>query len=172
MKKLFSSTSMARWCSPAARAAARWRARSQDVFGFRTAWARSRWPAAPTPGSSRRWPPSTGSRTTPTLFARFTTAYSRHLARGDPPARAAEGRAAGCASTARRARGARRAHLALLTGNFERGAEIKLEYFDLWRYFECRRVRRRRARSQRSAVDGARDASSAAGGPRSGRETS
>lgn len=27
------------------------------------------------------------------------------------------------------------AYLALLTGNFRRGAEIKLEYFDLWRYF-------------------------------------
>jgi phosphoglycolate phosphatase-like HAD superfamily hydrolase len=27
--------------------------------------------------------------------------------------------------------------LALLTGNFERGARIKLEYFDLWRYFAC-----------------------------------
>ena len=27
------------------------------------------------------------------------------------------------------------AHLGLLTGNFERGARIKLEYFDLWRYF-------------------------------------
>ena len=26
-------------------------------------------------------------------------------------------------------------HLALLTGNFERGAEIKLEHFGLWRYF-------------------------------------
>jgi phosphoglycolate phosphatase len=29
------------------------------------------------------------------------------------------------------------AYLALLTGNFERGARIKLEYFDLWRYFVC-----------------------------------
>jgi phosphoglycolate phosphatase len=29
------------------------------------------------------------------------------------------------------------AHVALLTGNFERGARIKLEYFDLWRYFEA-----------------------------------
>ena len=28
-------------------------------------------------------------------------------------------------------------YLALLTGNFEQGARIKLEYFDLWRYFEC-----------------------------------
>jgi phosphoglycolate phosphatase-like HAD superfamily hydrolase len=27
------------------------------------------------------------------------------------------------------------AHRALLTGNFQRGAQIKLEYFDLWRYF-------------------------------------
>jgi phosphoglycolate phosphatase len=29
------------------------------------------------------------------------------------------------------------AYLALLTGNFQRGAQIKLEYFDLWRYFSC-----------------------------------
>jgi phosphoglycolate phosphatase-like HAD superfamily hydrolase len=27
--------------------------------------------------------------------------------------------------------------LGLLTGNFEGGARIKLEYFDLWRYFPC-----------------------------------
>ena len=27
--------------------------------------------------------------------------------------------------------------LALLTGNFAEGARIKLEYFDLWRYFSC-----------------------------------
>jgi phosphoglycolate phosphatase-like HAD superfamily hydrolase len=29
------------------------------------------------------------------------------------------------------------AYVALLTGNFEEGARIKLEYFDLWRYFRC-----------------------------------
>jgi phosphoglycolate phosphatase-like HAD superfamily hydrolase len=29
------------------------------------------------------------------------------------------------------------AFVALLTGNFERGAQVKLEYFDLWRYFPC-----------------------------------
>src|SRR5262245_20663900 len=28
-------------------------------------------------------------------------------------------------------------YLALLTGNFEAGARVKLEYFDLWRYFAC-----------------------------------
>jgi phosphoglycolate phosphatase-like HAD superfamily hydrolase len=27
--------------------------------------------------------------------------------------------------------------VALLTGNFRRGAQLKLEYFDLWRYFRC-----------------------------------
>ena len=29
------------------------------------------------------------------------------------------------------------AYLALLTGNFQEGARVKLEYFDLWRYFRC-----------------------------------
>jgi phosphoglycolate phosphatase-like HAD superfamily hydrolase len=29
------------------------------------------------------------------------------------------------------------AYLALLTGNVEGGARLKLEYFDLWRYFRC-----------------------------------
>src|SRR6185295_18244373 len=28
-------------------------------------------------------------------------------------------------------------YVALLTGNYEAGARIKLEYFDLWRYFQC-----------------------------------
>ncbi len=28
-------------------------------------------------------------------------------------------------------------YLALLTGNFAEGARLKLEYFDLWRYFSC-----------------------------------
>ena len=28
-------------------------------------------------------------------------------------------------------------YLALLTGNFEAGARVKLEYFDLWHYFAC-----------------------------------
>jgi phosphoglycolate phosphatase-like HAD superfamily hydrolase len=32
---------------------------------------------------------------------------------------------------------ARRSTLALLTGNFAAGARIKLEHFDLWRYFSC-----------------------------------
>lgn len=33
--------------------------------------------------------------------------------------------------------GRRHMFLALLTGNFEQGAQLKLEHFDLWRYFAC-----------------------------------
>jgi len=29
------------------------------------------------------------------------------------------------------------AYVALLTGNYEAGARLKLEYFDLWKYFPC-----------------------------------
>jgi phosphoglycolate phosphatase len=29
------------------------------------------------------------------------------------------------------------AYVALLTGNYEAGAQLKLDYFDLWRYFRC-----------------------------------
>jgi phosphoglycolate phosphatase len=29
------------------------------------------------------------------------------------------------------------AYLALLTGNYETGAQLKLQHFDLWRYFRC-----------------------------------
>ena len=42
--------------------------------------------------------------------------------------------------------------LGLLTGNFVDGARIKLEYFDLWRYFPLRRVRRRRRGSERAGA--------------------
>ena len=35
------------------------------------------------------------------------------------------------------ARRATDVYLALLTGNYEAGARLKLEYFDLWKYFPC-----------------------------------
>ena len=46
-------------------------------------------------------------------------------------------------------------YLALLTGNYEAGARLKLEYFDLWKYFRVRRVRRRCAAPQRARAEGA-----------------
>ena len=70
---------------------------------------------------------------------------SRTLSRGLSRAPATRDRAAGPAQGrhARRASAARLlgrrddVYLALLTGNYEEAARIKLEYFDLWRYFRC-----------------------------------
>ena len=47
-------------------------------------------------------------------------------------------------------------YLALLTGNYEAAARIKLEYFDLWRYFACGAFGDDAPRSQRAAAAGAR----------------
>ena len=44
-------------------------------------------------------------------------------------------------------------YLALLTGNYEGGARIKLEYFDLWRYFRCGAFGDDAPRSQRPGAE-------------------
>ena len=66
------------------------------------------------------------------------TSTSRHLATRARAAGSAQGRHAGrprrCST---RCRSRDDVYLALLTGNYEAGARIKLEYFDLWRYFRC-----------------------------------
>src|SRR4029077_12785038 len=56
------------------------------------------------------------------------------------------------------------AHLALLTGNFERGAQIKLEYFDLWRYFGAGAFGNR-THDRNSLLETALARVAAAGGP-------
>jgi phosphoglycolate phosphatase-like HAD superfamily hydrolase len=56
------------------------------------------------------------------------------------------------------------AHLALLTGNFERGAQIKLEYFDLWRYFAAGAFGDR-AHDRNTLLDAALARVAAQGGP-------
>ena len=55
-------------------------------------------------------------------------------------------------------------HLALLTGNYRRGAEIKLEYFDLWRYFAAGAFGDE-AHDRNTLLDVARERVAAAGGP-------
>lgn len=54
--------------------------------------------------------------------------------------------------------------LALLTGNYRRGAEIKLTYFDLWRYFETGAFGDS-ARDRNGLLWAALDNVAAAGGP-------
>ena len=47
-------------------------------------------------------------------------------------------------------------YLGLLTGNFKDGAQVKLERFDLWRYFRCGAFGDDAAGSQRARARGAR----------------
>jgi phosphoglycolate phosphatase len=71
---------------------------------------------------------------------RYRESYLRHLAR-ELAAPAPHGKRHGVMPGVRELLDAladeRGAYLALLTGNYERAAEMKLAHFDLWRYFPC-----------------------------------
>lgn len=69
------------------------------------------------------------------IFARFHHAYIDHLLEEIHQPGPQKGVLPGVRSVLDTLAAHEAAHLALLTGNFERGAQIKLEYFDLWRYF-------------------------------------
>jgi phosphoglycolate phosphatase-like HAD superfamily hydrolase len=68
---------------------------------------------------------------------RFHDAYIEHLLRGIPEPGPRKGVLPGVRPLLETLSRREDVYLALLTGNFERGARIKLEYFDLWRYFKC-----------------------------------
>jgi phosphoglycolate phosphatase-like HAD superfamily hydrolase len=71
-------------------------------------------------------------------FARFRDAYVRHLAvELDKPGVARKGLMPGVRELLDALAPRDDVYLALLTGNYEAGARLKLEYFDLWRYFPC-----------------------------------
>jgi phosphoglycolate phosphatase-like HAD superfamily hydrolase len=70
-------------------------------------------------------------------LVRFHSAYIGHLLREIHEPGPQKGVLPGVRALLEALAAARHAHLALLTGNFERGAQIKLEYFDLWKYFAC-----------------------------------
>jgi len=72
---------------------------------------------------------------TPEIFERFHEAYIGHLTEEIHKPGPQKGILPGVRDVLEALAAHSRAHLALLTGNFERGARIKLEYFDLWRYF-------------------------------------
>jgi phosphoglycolate phosphatase len=69
------------------------------------------------------------------VFARFHEAYIGYLQEEIHKPGPQKGVLPGVRAVLEQLKSHRGAHLALLTGNFERGAQIKLEYFDLWRYF-------------------------------------
>jgi phosphoglycolate phosphatase-like HAD superfamily hydrolase len=70
-------------------------------------------------------------------LARFHDAYIRHLLVELEKPGARKGVMPGVRDLLDALAGRDDVYLALLTGNYEAGARIKLEYFDLWRYFAC-----------------------------------
>ena len=71
-------------------------------------------------------------------LARFREAYLRHLAiELEKPGVARKGLMPGVRELLDALAPRDDLYLALLTGNYEAGARLKLEYFDLWRYFPC-----------------------------------
>jgi len=71
-------------------------------------------------------------------LARFRDAYVRHLAiELDKPGASRKGLMPGIRELLDALAPRDDVYLALLTGNYEAGARLKLEYFDLWRYFPC-----------------------------------
>ena len=71
-------------------------------------------------------------------LARFPETYLRHLANElDQPSALRKGLMPGVRELLEALAPRSDVYLALLTGNYEAGARLKLEYFDLWRYFSC-----------------------------------
>lgn len=68
-------------------------------------------------------------------LTRFESTYVRHLAREVHEPAHQKGILPGVRELLDQLAGRDDVYLALLTGNFHRGARIKLEYFDLWHYF-------------------------------------
>ena len=73
----------------------------------------------------------------PKALVRFREAYLRHLTIELDKPGARKGLMPGVRELLDVLRRRDDVYVALLTGNYEEGARIKLEYFDLWRYFPC-----------------------------------
>ena len=71
-------------------------------------------------------------------LSRFHQAYVRHLAiELEKPGVARKGLMPGVRELLDALAPRDDVYVALLTGNYEAGARLKLEYFDLWKYFSC-----------------------------------
>lgn len=109
----------------------------EDVFGIPNAF-----DGLEMGGRTDAWLVTTAARAhgltcSPDALSRFEAAYLAYLARELQRPGPRKGIMPGIGSLLDALAGRDDAHLALLTGNYEAGARIKLEYFDLWRYFRC-----------------------------------
>lgn len=107
---------------------------------------------------------SHGLTCTPDLLERFHESYVGHLSQEIHQPGPQKGVLPGVHDLLEELTTHTGAHLALLTGNFERGAQIKLEYFDLWRYFAAGAFGDR-THDRNSLLDTARERVVAVGGP-------
>ena len=105
-----------------------------------------------------------GLECSPEIFTRFHDAYIGHLLEEIHNPGPQKGVLPGVRDLLERLTAHPEAHLGLLTGNFERGARIKLEYFDLWRYFAAGAFGDR-THDRNSLLETAIAQVSAAGGP-------
>jgi phosphoglycolate phosphatase len=111
----------------------------EEVFGIRDAFG-----GVAMPGRTDAWLLSGAvaahdiSSGAPGL-ARFRTAYLAHLRRelGRPAQGARHGVMPGVRPLLDVLAATHDAYLALLTGNYQEAARLKLQHFDLWRYFRC-----------------------------------
>jgi phosphoglycolate phosphatase-like HAD superfamily hydrolase len=71
------------------------------------------------------------------ILARFPDVYVKHLERELHQPGHRKGLMPGVRELLDALSALEAGYLALLTGNYEAGARLKLEYFDLWRYFPC-----------------------------------
>jgi len=109
----------------------------EDVFGIGDAFG-----GIAMPGRTDAWilsgaASAHGISAAPPLLARFRGAYLAHLAHElhEPSPGKRKGVMPGVRALLDRLSTHDDTYLALLTGNCEEGARLKLEYFDLWRYF-------------------------------------
>jgi phosphoglycolate phosphatase-like HAD superfamily hydrolase len=109
----------------------------QEVFGIADAFA-----GLPLSGRTDAWLLATAAQAhgivpDPVTTARFESSYLTHLSREIERPGPRKGIMPGVRTLLDMLAARDDAHLALLTGNYEAGARLKLEYFDLWRYFRC-----------------------------------
>jgi phosphoglycolate phosphatase-like HAD superfamily hydrolase len=111
----------------------------EDVFGIGDAFG-----GIAMPGRTDAWilsgaASAHGISAAPSLLAQFRDTYLVHLARAlhEPAPGKRKGVMPGVRALLDRLSTQEDTYLALLTGNYEEGARLKLEYFDLWRYFRC-----------------------------------
>jgi phosphoglycolate phosphatase-like HAD superfamily hydrolase len=110
----------------------------EDVLGVRDAFQN-----LPMAGRTDSWiladaAAAHGIALDPVLLDRFERSYMRRLrSEIDKPGDSRKGVMPGVRNLLDALLGRADVFLALLTGNYEGAARIKLEYFDLWRYFRC-----------------------------------